>query len=296
MSKVKTLGASAPHTIEIEKPIAGFYIGIRVNRAYYSALSPFTITDSNEWAQSVLDFLNEQTATLTYKDRSGNATYLFNNLGLGKLAEYAQSEEGVIKCSAFDEDDDYIEIYLPLNEHGGAIAFNNDETLELLINTSTGVTSGQVNTIESPILAPSWFKYGKLNVEQNQTEKQFDVTNYEKIMIPLSAMTSTCTLTIIYSNGSVVRMNNEELKAIGFTTNDICVQFHGLSTGGFVDHAILDVSTAKEIQFHRASTTAFECIYVDNILVDNLANVKEVNSALYDTTQAKLMQSLDKKM
>lgn len=295
MAKVKDLVASTDHTIEIERPVAGLYIKMRVLKATIGTDND-TYTTAETKAAAVLTVLNGQTIGMTYVDNTGVPVYLCNNMPLGKLAEHAQSEEGVIKVSHHDADEDHIEMYIPLNANGGYIPFGDDQTLEIKLTTDASVTAGQVNTIESPVASPDWYQFNKLLVEENRDEKPFDVRGYESVMIPLAYVTSDMVITMIHTNGKVIRMGKEELIAVGLTANDAVTQIHGRSVGGFVGHAIVNVETVKQLEFQRSSTDAFEVIAVKNLLIDGLRDVVSNNKGLTSTVAVAQAIEADKKM
>jgi hypothetical protein len=282
---------------DIEKPISGFYFKINSSAINTVATSADSIELKMTEISSYLELIK---LSCTYRDKSGTPTFHYNSQTLLSIAEFSQNEEGLINAQV-NEAGTELQVYVPLNANGGALPFNNDETLEFVVDTSAITDSeetltGSVWTLESPSLSPDFYQWSKMLVQQNETEKTFDVRKFEQIMLPLHFITASTVVTVIYTNGQVIRLTKEDLLCLGIATNDISYNVGGLVKSGFGRYAILALSEAKEVQIHRTSTSAFEIYGINYKLINDLKAVARNNESLVSTTDTELFIEASKKL
>lgn len=288
---MKVLQVSTPdtttQTITLEKPCHG--ILFKYEFAH-------TLEESTANSVNLLDkIVATSTASAKLIDKGGNVKPLFNNIPMQALFELSQFEEG---SHRFEGNWGYF--YLPLGYRGN-VPFNNDENLEITLNVVDDYVVGVLYAyaVESHQFTNLLYEYEQLTVGTDVKEKEFDVTKFEKIAIPVSALTASLELMMTNSNGHTSRYSKDELYSIGMLSNDkvyggyITATTSGNNTDVHLDnfgkYIILDVSSFKNIQISRTSTTAFDIIAQMTYIVAKVSNkVKEKNIMIRDLAGERL--------
>ncbi|GEM_PF-6394234 len=276
----------------IEKPFCGLAVVVRVASDSIGIKEDGT----ENFTKNLIEKIgNNITVSAYYKQKSGKGKYYFSAFNLMQLLELSQHEEGVVKVIR-DGLDYVIKGYLPLS-NTGAIAFNNDETMTV---TVVGGKDFKYNmdlyTVELSQVAHDYLEYSRLSVLEGQREKKFDLRGYEKIMIPLSAISRTTIVSLDYTNGITCRYNREELEAMGLLINDVCYSNGANTVYGFGHHAILDCSNIVDVDIRRDSTTAFDIVAIKTRLVSDVIGSIITNEKLIDTTEQEKLEKLNAKL
>jgi len=279
--------AEKQFTQTVEKPIAGLEIRLKcVDDSLFA--NEYLI---RSWINTV--FKDSVTASVAYKDKDGNETNPFSSFNLDALLEHAQAGEGYIPI-IFDGSDYYLQAFLPLTSNGGAIQFSNDETMTIDFKyDDTIFETLTTETIESPVASPTWTKFERFAVRQDDLEKDLTINGAESIMIPIESLFTKTQITLCYSNGQNVKLTKPKIQALGRKINDACYNVNGQVVGGFGRYAIIDVRRVERVEIRRDTTAPFQIIVQSQEPVANLGQVQAKNMMLVDTStpflDAKLM-------
>lgn len=280
-----------------EKPFSGYGFSISLTLgsavAFINAINNPLAENPIEDAMSYVDV----TCSLLHQYREGKHERPFTAVKIVDLLELAQHAEGIISVSMEEKDGSegvVIRGYLPLTESGSK-SFLEDETSLLTVITGENIIA-EVWTIESPTLAGSWTQWTKKDVLDGQTQKQFEVSQFHTVAIPMVALTKSTEITITFTNGGVVRYKKPELQFIGLLANDCSYNVNGRVFGGFGKFAILDVSAVSTIDIHRESTSPFSIYMLDDVPVKNMRSVAQHNSGMIDVASLKVEAEAQKQL
>ena len=270
-------GGASP-TLTVEKPFSHLNVKINLSATGKTALSgASTIKEVDQFLENLN---NSIVVTAAIKEKDGTQTNLFNARNLIDLMEFSQEAEGLIKL---DSENSCIRGRIELTKLG-AIPFNNDEEFRLILSTKVHPTYSSVEfrAMESPLTAQDVIRWHTLDVG-SESQKNFDVSDYGKIMIPLSAFTNSMDLQFHYSNGKSISWNKENIYESGYLLNDIVYNLDGkLIKSGFHEYAILDVSMVRDIKMYRNSTTSFRMLVINQELLPSAEESQAQNEALKD--------------
>lgn len=291
MYQGQLVGGGQPKKFDVEKPFSGY--GLKILVAGASGANLFDAEDQEHFLTVIRSMYDAITINVTYNYKDGNPQRPISQMPLMAIIEHAQNEEGIIKVVVNHDKTVEFHVYLPLTKDGN-ILFNNDETMTLELSAAEDIAI-DVWTIESAIAAPDFFNFQNLDVLNGKKDVEFDVSKYESIMIPMSALTANTELTIEFTNGKIVRYRKPELSFIGLLVNDLCFGSYQRSINGFGNFGILATSTVKSIRINRDTVSAFTIIAVERVVVKDVQNVARANSGLVDLTAVKLDRDIQAK-
>jgi hypothetical protein len=286
---IGTVAVDESKTFEIEKPLQSVAVSFEMDDAALQAAETKTAI-----LAAIATNIADAVVSVAYRDRDGARITPYNNIPLLALLEANQMEEGQITIEHQAANVYEFTGVFNLSDMG-AISFNDDETMELTVdvkNAKTGAIS--LYSIESPVLAGDFNYITKLSVEDGKTEKVFNVSAYDRIMVPRTALTATLKLDMHYTNGMTTRHIKQDLEIIGNTINDVCYGGNSKHVSGFGHWVILSVGTVREIEINRSSTTAFDIYALESRVVNGLKRVAKINQKLVPTTAAKYEEAARK--
>lgn len=266
---------------EIEKPVAKILLIAQIESGAFAEYKQNGGVDTAV-QQLFTDWGNGADGCLIsaeYVRSNGNRERICNSMPVITLAEFSQHLEGAM----YVDSSGYVYMTIDLSQ-SGAIPFMSDETLRLTVVNNGSLFEGvTIHTLESPLQAEDRVEYNTLSVGTLK-EKSFDLTQTDKLMIPLSQILATTELHFKYSNGRTCKFKKDELIALAVATNDNVLNIDGRVVGGFGRYVILDASTITGLDVVRGSSGELDFIAVHSEVLDTAQQADNVNSKLVDVS------------
>lgn len=285
----KIVSAHTPGTTQvyqIRNAISAFLFSFDVAKA------DMPITSQAVAAAEVVQFLNDNVQLSVHlKPKNGKNKYLYPKMGLGTLIEEAQAGEGYVDVVSIAVDTYQVRFGLPLTQKG-SIQLDNDEEIILDLTTDAVVTNLDIYGLETPLASPTYRSVTVMSMTQGNKNDQFDVSEFDTILIPMSAITATTDLQIVYTNGESPKFLKTELEILGKSMNDCLVAIDGVSTGGNGLFAAFDASAMERIEVRRDSVTAFDIFGFTDEPLEDMQKVYKINRSLV----SKSTEVLDRKV
>ena len=281
--KLGTVGIEDDKVFEVEKPFANVLVIGKLNAAIYAS---FRDDESYPSTQDIIAELESHASksiiSAEYIRRDGQRERIMNAQQILTMAEFSQHKEGTM-ITKNDGANGYLYMMVTLSS-SGAIPFNGDETLRLTVtNKGDLFESLDLHTLESPLQATDRLQYNTLSVGDLK-EKEFDLRQTDKVMIPLNEMTSSTELHFTYTNGRTTKFKLPEIVGIGMAINDSVMNIEGRVIGGNGRFVIIDTAMVEKLEVIRQATTPLDFISVHSKLLDTADVAEQSNSKLVDAS------------